>query len=168
MQHDLILKLKKMGTNYYIVRKVDEESISRLNQSLQEGKIYQSEEIVDEIKSDMVVHIGKSSYGWEFLFNYNNFKYYQPTRSSISDFLEKNKDCFFNEYGEKVDITEFWDMVDKKIGQFNNERYYMEHENRNLYFRDMDIFKDELEKYKPRYYEFYNDGLRFSTSCDFC
>ena len=41
-----------MGTNYYIVRKVDEESISRLNQSLQEGKIYQSEEIVDEIKSD--------------------------------------------------------------------------------------------------------------------
>ena len=96
----------------------------------------------------------------------NNFKYYEPTRSSISDFLKKNKDCFFNEYGEKVDITEFWDMVDKKNGQLNNERYYMEPENRYHYIRDE--FKDELRKYKPRYSEFYNDGLRFSTSCDFC
>ena len=128
--------------------------------------MYQSEEIVDEIKSDMAVHIGKSSYGWEFLFNYNNFKYYEPTRSSISDFLKKNKDCLFDEYGGKVDITEFWDMVDRKNGQLNNERYYMEPENRYHYIRDE--FKDELRKYKPRYSEFYNDGLRFSTSCDFC
>lgn len=154
-----------MGTNYYIVRKVDDESISRLNESLQEGKIYQSEEILDEIKSDMIVHIGKSSYGWEFLFNYNDFKYYQPTRESLSEFIEKNKDNFYNEYNEKVDINEFWKLVDSKVGKMNNERYYQEPENRYLYYREES--KENISKYNPKYSEFYNDGLRFSTCCEF-
>ena len=154
-----------MGTNYYIVRKVDDESISRLNESLQDGKIYQSEEILDEIKSDMIVHIGKSSYGWEFLFNYNDFKYYQPTRESLSEFIEKNKDNFYNEYNEKVDVNEFWKLVDSKVGKMNNERYYQEPENRYLYYSEH--VKDNILKYNPKFSEFYNDGLRFSTCCEF-
>jgi len=65
-------------------------------------------------KEDNSIHIGKSSFGWKFLFQENNEYYDKKDKSSIFRFLKLNKTTFINEYNEKVDVEEFWKMVEQK------------------------------------------------------
>src|SRR5574343_829049 len=73
-------------------------------------------------RAEEEVHLGKSSCGWIFHFQYNSGKYYQD----IEEMREWTKDKdIFNEYGEKVSYTEFWNMVEEAQNK-ENEKYTKE------------------------------------------
>ena len=57
------------------------------------------------------IHLGKSSYGWRFSFQYNEGKYYK----SISEMKKWLKDkTIYNENQEEISQIEFWEMVKSK------------------------------------------------------
>ena len=57
------------------------------------------------------IHLGKSSYGWKFSFQYNEGEYYK----NIEEMKEWLKDKqIYDECGEKISQKQFWDMVKAK------------------------------------------------------
>ena len=77
------------------------------------------------------IHIGKSSYGWLFLFHAHNEPYEEPpvvwnTYKQVFDWLYentvvKNDFVIINEYDELVSFDEFVKMVsDKQEDEFNS------------------------------------------------
>lgn len=154
-----------MGTNYYAVKKVSNEKKKLMIELLMEDKYDDFDELYNsELKK---IHIGKSSCGWKFLFNYNHFKFYEPTKESINNFLSSEDVTIYDEYGDKISVDKFWEMVDLKKGGIDNKEYYSKYEETFPYMMLEESIPSELIKYNAECYEFYSDGLRFSTSCDF-
>lgn len=149
-----------MGTNYYVKFKLTDELKheirNKVEQHLEDNDL---EGLRDYFEFDLYpnkVHIGKSSMGWQFLFNHNNGTYYQKTRESIDEFIRRDDVVFVNEYEEKVDPEEFWRNVDSKQDDWDSEAYYNDRpEHRPLYGGN------------PKH-DFHENGLRFSTSTQFC
>lgn len=93
-----------MGTNYYAVKK--------------KPSVYG------------VLHIGKSSAGWKFLFQeVNKFNSFDEeleihTFEQWKDFLLNNKDIvILNEYDEEVSVYKFLDLVKEKQQEDNEENF---------------------------------------------
>ena len=139
-----------MGTNYYLCPIIKEEELKKLSNSLKECKtLYELKNSIHEItdyKKDRI-HIGKSSYGWQFLFNLN-IESYVPTisRNNIDKWLTTG--IIFDEYDNKVDRKDFWKIVDSKKDGMNYDEYY-------------ENFPEDLDY---RGYDQYIDGLRFTVS----
>lgn len=129
-----------MGTNYYVVKKVNREKImlrlTNVINTLNDYQLIQCLRNVDFCDEETIVHIGKSSYGWKFCFNHNDEKYYKKNRKSIDEFIKSG--TLYNEYYEEVDPNEFWKLVDSKQ-------------------------EDRVDEYS-----FDENGLRFSDSTEFC
>lgn len=125
-----------MGTNYYAVKSVDKEELkSKICSYIDNEKSFLNiaEELGDLINNNIkIVHIGKSSYGWKFIFNHNNEKYYKRNRDSIDQFIRENK--LFDEYGKELDADEFWKLVDSK--QNDKISGYLEFESDDLRFSE--------------------------------
>lgn len=59
----------------------------------------------------MEFHLGKSSFGWKFHFQYNGGKYYK----NIKEFKNWLKDkIIYDEYDRQVSKKDFWDLVNSK------------------------------------------------------
>lgn len=154
-----------MGTNYYAVRKLP-NSIKGKIYDLIENNQYEEAKDLFETNYEKI-HIGKQSYGWKFLFNYNNFKYYELNRKSIDDFLRNDDIMFINEYNEIINIDDFWEMVDRNKDKMDNMEYYKDKENTCFILLEETVPFDLKDKYNVEGYEFYSDNLRFSASTDF-
>ena len=151
-----------MGTNYYACRKMSIEDKKKAINLLNEEKY---DELIDFInKKYSKIHIGKQSCGWQFLFNYNSFKYYSLNRKSINDFLSTNE--IIDEYGNNIDIISFWNMVDSNIEKLNNITYYKSDPMLSFMVLEENI-PLELKEYNVILGEFYSDGLRFSSYTEF-
>lgn len=94
-----------MGTNYYLTR------------------------IPKEGEAEHKVHIGKSSFGWKFAFQISDTDCLdmgnldltrQNAYKVIQDYLDKGYELR-DEYGDKVELEWFTDMVDRKTKE--NEHY---------------------------------------------
>lgn len=139
-----------MGTNYYLCPIIKEEELKKLSNSLKECKtLYELKNSIHEItdyKKDRI-HIGKSSYGWQFLFNLN-IESYVPTisRNNIDKWLTTG--IIFDEYDNKVDRKDFWKIVDSKKDGMNYDEYY-------------ENFPEDRDY---RGYDQHIDGLRFTIS----
>lgn len=161
------------------------------------------------------VHLGKRSGGWKFLWNPNwyeerhghteweevekghsighfviepstVFKFYDLTKKSIKEFINRDDIEIYDEYGDKQNKDEFFDMAinwttwtDPKTGKekeaWDGEAYEEwekeNNPNRRIYdYSDSEYCKFlkeqgiEINKYGM---DFYSDGLRFSTSVEF-
>lgn len=165
-----------MGTNYYRIPKSKEmmerhqklyDRITRLdwfNPSLIEGDFRDIKDPKDswsmlnpwdEFTYDMKIHLGKQSNGWKFLWNWNSNKFYK-TKEELFKFIRDGR--VVNEYGELMDTEEFIEMAlewNEEDG-WDIETYYKEHPDHRMNF---------LSNEK---HEEYIDGLRVSTSTDFC
>jgi hypothetical protein len=115
-----------MGTNYYVKKE-------------------ENQDIKDAI------HIGKRSGGWQFLLS--------PFRKSGKawiNFLKRNKDLIYNEYGEKIYLKEMLENIDLN-GYFGKDK--MNGKKATPYEYNGDWKK----------YEFYDkEGYRISKYKDFC
>ena len=158
------------------------------------------------------IHLGKRSAGWKFLWNPNQYKvnhghiehyineegvecskyvedpytvfnYYDLTKDSIKKFIDREDVEIYDEYGEKQDKEEFFDMAVNwttwtdsdgqekeawdgdsyaKWERENNKRYYSYPKTIYCYF--LEEIGYTLNKENT---DFYSDGLRFSTSTEF-
>ena len=181
-----------MGTNFYariIPKEADKQELieainndePRLVEELTQ-KLYGARNEYSGLGSR--IHLGKRSSGWKFLWNANvvkvwddvEFKYkwdhvYPLTKAGITEFVSREDVVITDEYGRALESEEFLEMafnwcpdgLDGKEYQTNPKyeagTYYPSPERDRMWI--------ELG-YTPEYYDFYSDGLRFSTSVEFC
>lgn len=117
-----------MGTNVYVKFKPTPkellDKIDLYNKTKYTKFLYDFLDKFNNFNEENTIHIGKRSGGWKFLFNHNNWKYYDWTRESINEFL-KSCDRIYDEYDENLTVEEFWrDFVDSNSDGIDGEEYY--------------------------------------------
>lgn len=166
-----------MGTNYYLRRNIPLPKLERLKKLVNPKDIYSSK-LQEALNEFQEIHIGKSSYGWQFLFDHNNWKYYDKTKDSINQFISDELlkgGQFVNEYDEEVTLKDFWDIVEsKKDGLTLKSAYEKELEEWRDYQANPTKYADRpfIPHYpRPDYIDYpetiTDEGLRFSDSTDF-
>ena len=180
-----------MGTNYYARIIPKEEDKQKLIDAINNNQYDVIEDLASELygrRDDYSgigneIHLGKRSGGWKFLWNPNvikvwdseacdyTYNYVYPlTKEGITNFVMREDVIITDEYGEQYTPEKFLEMsfnwcidgLDGKKYQ-TNPKY-----NARTYYPDTE--REKLWKelgYKPEYYNFYSDGLRFSTSINF-
>ena len=93
-----------MGTNFYLRRKIPDQKIYELCNMMWDGK-YEAVRNFLSSEDSSDIHIGKRSYGWRFLWDHNNFKYFDPTVESIHEFLKSG--WIVDEYDEVFTFDQF-------------------------------------------------------------
>ena len=144
-----------MSTNYYARQVQVLVEIDKLEQRIVEELISFSKKTSKELDDVLLgafknmrdnvkdIHIGQYSNGWRFLFNHNDWKYFD-SRDTLIEWL--NTVEIKSEYGDIISAKDFMDMV-------NNCEDKKQALNYNLHNQKAFIHKD---------------GLRFSLITDFC
>jgi hypothetical protein len=104
------------------------------------------------------IHLGKRSMGWKFCWNFHKEKYYS-NKEELLDFIRSGR--VVNEYGEEQDVEEFITMAlewGEPDGMVVDQNYRKEQR-----LKGMGSFFDD-----PKYDDRIVDGLRVSSSIDFC
>lgn len=57
------------------------------------------------------IHIGKSSGGWQFIFNHHNWQYFNSLET-LKEWLKSG--TIIDEYGEECTFEDFWNKVESK------------------------------------------------------
>ncbi len=131
-----------MGTNYYGRKIPTKEELKTISEAVLKGDLKAAKEMIN--KSDLI-HIGKSSAGWDFLFNLNGQQYYHD-KPSLIKWLQSVE--ITNEYGTRVSFHEFWNEI-------ANNRTWNGHP----------CLKHTASKHAHEYIVI--DGLEF-LDCEFC
>lgn len=166
-----------MGTNFYMKRIPTEDDIQMMSTLALERKLDELQTFVNELNKE--IHIGKRSCGWKFLFNHQDGKYFDPkSQESLKAWLSDPHYQIEDEYGGKLTFEEFWDMVREWDANPNNNwddsAYYKYERSRgNGQFEHPCCPSVAYEIYnmfgvRPLYHDFWLDGLRYSTSTEFC
>lgn len=152
-----------MGTNFYC-RKINRKHRKMFSDDLNELSQYITYNI-DNTELDLVekvtefiesnsdleeeIHLGKRSYGWQFLWDYHDGKYFNSNLDSIKEFLSQDDIIIYDEYGNFYEVEQL----------FNNELA-------NCLYKDA-IHNDGMDGEYSEYYFKSEDGLRFSKFEDF-
>ena len=152
-----------MGTNFYC-RKIDKkrrkefsDSLNELSQyityNIDDPKLDLVEEVKDFLESNSEleeeIHLGKRSYGWQFLWDYHDGKYFNSNLDSIKEFLSQDDIIIYDEYGNFYEVEQL----------FNDELA-------NCLYKDA-MHDDGMDGEYSEYYFKSEDGLRFSKFKDF-
>lgn len=177
-----------MGTNYYARIIPSEKDKQKLIDAINNDKF----DVIENIASEMygsrskytgkgsVIHLGKRSRGWKFLWNPNVIKVwdndgeythnyvYPLTKEGITNFVMREDVIITDEYNEVQNPKEFLEMAFNWCKDGLDGKKYQPKYNVIPYYPDKknDEFWRNLG-YKPEYYDFYSDGLRFSTCVEF-
>ena len=173
-----------MGTNYYaykiptkkertkvkdIVGKLQEKSLDELSDADNLHDIVRTvNDLSVELESTVEklqpkIHLGKSSHGWQFLWQYHpkggyelKGKYYEDNLESIKKFLKRKNIQIIDEYGEKFTFDEFFKKIGWKL--YKTDELY-----------DLTSYYDHLDAVGEHYSRFgedrewtSEDGLRFT------
>lgn len=95
---------KIMGCNYYGWKIPTKEEKAELIELINNDEYVKASELFPQ-----QIHIGKSSIGWMFNFNHNDWEYFDQEQGSLEDFLNSCK--IMNEYGEFLTPLEFAEIV---------------------------------------------------------
>lgn len=96
-----------MGCNYYATPKITSELKNKLVEAVESENFILLKKLIPE-----KIHIGKSSGGWQFCFNHNDWYYFERTKLSLYQFL-LNCDIY-DEYDVFISNEDFWNMVSIK------------------------------------------------------
>lgn len=116
-----------MGTNFYANIKMHRRDKNMLQKYLNDmknevtaGDANKFGELLDDlmydfgkVKDEYTVHLGKRSYGWAFLWDLNDMKYYEPSLYSIMKFIKESNAVIKDEYGEAFTLEQF---INEEIG----------------------------------------------------
>lgn len=140
-----------MGTNYYArpiktikqIKETRERVESEIRGFTSQSSI-ELDDLLEEWEQMKIaqcdsIHIGKSSAGWKFLFNHNDWQYFTNIQE-MKDWLKEQE--IESEYGEVMSFEEFWKMVEQK------QKVQSRITGKNWY-----VFKE---------------GYEFSSSTEFC
>lgn len=114
-----------MGTNIYAkqIKKIQEidQKVTEFRAEIRgytRNSSIELDDMIDEWaemkkKEIETIHIGKRSAGWRFLFNHNNWKYY----NTIEEMVKFLKECeLVTEYGTVEPFEDFWKDVAYRQG----------------------------------------------------
>ena len=107
---------------------------------------------------DTNIHLGKRSSGWKFCWNFHENKYYK-NKEELLEYIRSGR--IVDEYGTEWFVEEFIEMALKwgePDGLVVNEKYRKEQR-----LKGVGSFFDN-----PKYDDKIIDGLRVSSSTDFC
>jgi hypothetical protein len=107
---------------------------------------------------DTNVHLGKRSSGWKFCWNFHKNKYYSD-KNSLLEYIRSGR--IVDEYGDEHNVEEFITMAlewGQPDGLVVNEEY-----RKRERVKGIGTFFDN-----PNYDDMIIDGLRVSSSTDFC
>ena len=148
-----------MGTNFYIKKYMTPEQKKEVIDAINNDQYDEARDIMNEVKD---IHIGKRSAGWKFLWDANEFKYFEPTKESLIEWLKSGQ--IIDEYDQEFTFDEFWnDCLNGFWDGYDAITYEKDHPERIYWRKNISQFygipvtKDE----------FYTDNLRFSVSTDF-
>ena len=108
----------------------------------------------DEFLESSTIHLGKRSMGWKFCWNFHKNKYYS-NKEDLMNFIRSGR--VVDEYGEEQDVEEFIEMS-LNWCQPNGLVVNSEYEKTS----GSNVFIG------PNYWDLEIDGLRVSSSTDFC
>ena len=107
---------------------------------------------------DTNVHLGKRSSGWKFCWNFHKNKYYSD-KNSLLEYIRSGR--IVDEYGDEHNVEEFITMAlewGQPDGLVVNEEYRKQQR-----LKGIGTFFDN-----PIYDDMIIDGLRVSSSTEFC
>lgn len=102
-----------MGTNFYAILPIKKRTTNKLRELADKLDASQNINIDNELHNiqeelkDHEIHLGKRSFGWAFLWDHNNLKYYEPTLESIKKFIDDNNVKIVDEYDKEFTWDEF-------------------------------------------------------------
>lgn len=153
-----------MGTNFYYKVLPKKEDVKRLHLLVDNIEKFANfdniKETIDIMESNSIIHLGKRSCGWQFIWDYHYGNYYRDNLNSIKDFLKNSNGVIEDEYGRRFTVDEFFndeigDCLYKDKDHCDAWQYHDEHPNAPVTWNISD-------------YEFTSeDGLRFSKEEDF-
>lgn len=197
-----------MSTNYYAHIIPTKERKQELYDAIEDDDFRQviklTRQMYETIEKDLdtqelaggVVHLGKLSGGWKFLWNPNVYVVrnghlekcegggkkwipdpdtalyvYPPTKQGIKSFIDREDVLIYDEYDELQDKEEFWKMALTLEGSDHKEYEKKHPEHARYYSHENDLTRLlERDGYTFTTFtksEFYSDGLRFASSTDF-
>lgn len=152
-----------------------EDDIQKINELTTQRLFDELQNYVTEMNEE--IHIGKRSGGWKFLFNHQDGKYFDPQhQESLKAWLDNPFYKIVDEYGEEYTFEEFWQMTREWDANPRNKwdsTSYNEYERSQGKYYDTSCSRDvanriyEMFGVRPLYYDFWLDGLRYSTSTEF-
>lgn len=99
-----------MGKNYYaMVIPTSSDKMEIIEAVVNNDLEFAKDKIVQFTEK---IHIGKSSAGWEFLFNLNSKKYYSDI-DTLKDFISHSNVIIYDEYDTQIFFLDFWTKVVK-------------------------------------------------------
>lgn len=164
-----------MSTNYYVIRSIPQRIIDQIEKKDDIKQLLNNPwnylKYINQLNEDLQelkIHLGKSSMGWQFIWNHNNAKYYELNLPSIINFLQKGN--IYDEYGDQYTIKEFFNINAYKFYKnkqlLDNEEYFQK--NPELYYPDKGIvILENGEQHKTKYGYFISHGLRFADTTEF-
>ena len=117
-----------MGTNYYLRKNVCKEC----------GRY-------DE------THIGKASYGWKFLFDHNDWEYFEKNKESVIKFLKSGG--IYDEYEKHIPFKKLMEVIEEHKKGLDIKNYNKEN--------------PKLEDSILCNFDMYIEDFRFANNSDF-
>lgn len=149
-----------MGTNFYYKIPIKPREVKKLRDAIKPIMDFDDfRDLFNAIIEGHVIHLGKRSAGWQFLWNFNNGKYFEANLQSIKDFLKDGGGFIEDEYSETFTLEEFFEdeikaCLYKDEDHCDMTSYHIKYPNEPIYC-------------DPTGYEFQSDGLRFSKFTEF-
>lgn len=149
-----------MGTNIYARLHPDSQERKKLALKIKDAILTNEPDVYDQIENILekykekypIIHLGKRSAGWKFLWAPNP-EYYQTDKRSIDLFLHREDVILYNEHGDILTPLEIWDDYASYDG-LTDEEWVKEHpKDKWMYENNHDIITSE--------------GLRFASTNDF-
>lgn len=198
-----------MGTNYYCHIIPSKERKKELHDAIEANDFPLITKLMDEMYNPIrveygeeyiiggVVHLGKRSSGWKFLWNPNVFvirnghlednngtrRYvhdpdtplytYPLTKKGLKSFIDREDVLIYDEYDELQDKEAFWKMAlewgyEKDGEGWDAASYEEKHTSYPVTGELTDLLKKEGYKFTSyTNSDFYSDGLRFAGFTDF-
>lgn len=148
-----------MGTNFYIKKYMTPEQKKEVIDAINNDQYDEARDIMNEVKD---IHIGKRSAGWKFLWDANEFKYFEPTKESLIEWLKSGQ--IIDEYDQEFTFDEFWnDCLNGFWDGYDAITYEKDYPERSYWQKNISQFYG-IPVTKG---EFYIDNLRFSISTNF-
>lgn len=160
-----------MGTNFYIRRKPTLVERKHMAHLALEGLYKELKDYIDN--KTIEYHIGKRSYGWQFLFaSYSKISVqidkgidkapWHDTLKSLKEFLEQPEYEIFDEYGRTYTPQQFW------IDEVGESLYFKKGKYTNGAAEDQNAMKNGSLHMSSANFEYVTtDGLRFAYDPDF-
>ena len=154
-----------MGTNFYIRQKIKDEDKKAIRDLLDKDDMEGVKNYAEEHPNE--IHIGKRSYGWKFLWDAHEFRYFKPTKESLHEFLRAHD--IYDEYGRKYTFEQFINDIPIIMGDDLKSYYEADKSKIEALAHPNDITRFETSTgiVPNRYGEFYIDNYRFTIHEDF-